>query len=76
MSTYSGPYPGYKTVGHTKGVARANKEQKRLDAEARDRELPQDSPKRRRNKNAETRTAREQDSAGQASESQAREGTI
>jgi hypothetical protein len=53
MSTYHGPYPGYKGAhGKTKGVAKANREQKRLDALLRDRELPEDSPRRRKNKNA------------------------
>jgi hypothetical protein len=65
VSTYSGPYPGYKGAhGKTKGVAKANREQKRIDAEARDRELPQDSLKRRRNRDAIQESAREADTSG------------
>ena len=51
MSRFSGPYPGRKDVRtRNKGVVAANKTQKRLDAEARDAELPEDSPRRKRNK--------------------------
>lgn len=51
MSAFSGPYVGRKDVRtRNKGVAAANKMQKRLDAELRDAELPEDSPLRKRNK--------------------------
>lgn len=43
---YSGPKDGAKN----KGVMRAHREKLRIDAELRDEELPQDSPKRRRNR--------------------------
>lgn len=48
MSQFSGPYPGYKNPGTgTKGIMRARREQKRLEAEVRDELLPADDPKRR-----------------------------
>lgn len=51
MSTFHGPYPGRKDPRtRTKGALAENRRQKRLDAEQRDAELPQDSPKRKRNK--------------------------
>lgn len=48
MSQFHGPQPGYKdTRTRNKGVMRARREQKRLDAELRDEALPADDPKRR-----------------------------
>lgn len=48
MSQFHGPQPGYKdTRTRNKGVMRARRETKRLDAELRDEALPADDPKRR-----------------------------
>jgi hypothetical protein len=47
MSQFSGPQPGYKDTTRSKGVMRARKAQKKLEAEVRDEDLPPDDPKRR-----------------------------
>lgn len=48
MSQFHGPQPGYKDPrSRTKGVMRARREQKRLEAEVRDELLAPDDPKRR-----------------------------
>lgn len=48
MSRFSGPFPGRKDPRtRNKGIERQYHTEKRLEAEARDEELPEDDPRRR-----------------------------
>jgi hypothetical protein len=51
--TFVGPQGPNQKYGRNKGVMRERRAQKRIEAEARDAELPADSPRRRRNRLAQ-----------------------